>query len=168
MQEDVLGREALGRTGEWLLLRRGIEAGHPPVVDLDHERRLVALLGRAVERGLIRSAHDVSDGGLALALTECSISGPGRIGAKIALSDTIRPDALLFGESTGRVIATTAEPEALRALAAEAGVPAQRIGETGGSRLRIGAPMGDPWIDTAVDRLHEIWSRAIPRRLEAS
>jgi phosphoribosylformylglycinamidine synthase len=159
-------REELGGS-EWLWLRRGIEAGHPPAVDLEHERRLVGLLGQGVERGLLRSAHDVSDGGLALALAECSISGPGRIGAKIALRDTIRPDALLFGESTGRVVTTTAEPEALLALAAEAGVAAQRIGETGGSRLSIGAPKGDPWIDAAVDRLHEIWSRALPRRLEA-
>jgi phosphoribosylformylglycinamidine synthase len=160
-------REELGGS-EWLLQRRGIEAGHPPAVDLDHERRLAGLLGRGVARGLVRSAHDVSDGGLAVALAECSIGGPSRIGAKIALGDTIRPDALLFGESTGRVVAATAEPGALLALAAEAGVPAQRIGETGGSRLRIGAPKGDAWIDAALDRLHEVGSRAIPRRLEVS
>jgi phosphoribosylformylglycinamidine synthase len=160
-------REELGGS-EWLLQRRGIEAGHPPAVDLDHERRLLGLLGQAVERGLARSAHDVSDGGLAVALAECSLCGPTRIGAKICLRDTIRPDALLFGESTGRVVVATADPEALLALAAEAGVAAQRIGETGGSSLRIGAPKQDLWIDAALDQLHEIWSRAIPRRLEVS
>jgi phosphoribosylformylglycinamidine synthase len=80
----------------------------------------------------------------------------------------IRPDALLFGESTGRVIATSARPAELLAKAREAGVPAQRIGSTGGARLRIGPPAGAAWIDAALADLHAIWSRALPRRLEAA
>jgi phosphoribosylformylglycinamidine synthase II len=158
-------REELGGS-EWMALRRGLEAGHPPVVDLEHERRLTGLLGEGVRQGRIRSAHDVADGGLAVALAECAFTGPSPIGAEIALADIIRPDALLFGESTGRVIATTAEPEALLALARERGVPAQRIGWTGGSRLEIGPPGRDPWIDASLERLHGLWARAIPRRLE--
>ena len=90
------------------------------------------------------------------------------MGATIALADTIRPDALLFGESTGRVIAATAQPDALLGLARERGVPAQRIGETGGSRLEIGPKRGVPWIDAPLERLHGLWARAIPRRLEAA
>jgi phosphoribosylformylglycinamidine synthase II len=158
-------REELGGS-EWLALRRGLEAGPPPTVDLDHEGRLVGLLVEGVRRGGIRSAHDVADGGLAVALAECGFTGPARIGAEIALPDTLRPEALLFGESTGRVVATTAEPEALLALARERGVPAQRIGETGGARLVIRTPGRGPWIDAPVERLHRLWDRAIPRRLE--
>jgi phosphoribosylformylglycinamidine synthase len=119
-----------------------------------------------VREGRIRSAHDVTDGGLAVALAECAFTGPMPIGAEIALADTIRPDALLFGESTGRVIATTVEPDALLALARERGVPVQRIGRTGGSRLEIGPPRREPWIDASLERLHGLWARAIPRRLE--
>jgi phosphoribosylformylglycinamidine synthase len=158
-------REELGGS-EWMALRRGLEAGHPPVVDLEHERRLTGLLGEGVREDWIRSAHDVADGGLAVALAECAFTGPMPIGAEIALADIIRPDALLFGESTGRVIATTAEPDALLALARERGVPAQRIGSTGGSRLQIGPPRREPWIDVSLERLHGLWARAIPRRLE--
>jgi phosphoribosylformylglycinamidine synthase len=158
-------REELGGS-EWMALRRGLEAGHPPVVDLEHERRLAGLLGEGVREGRIRSAHDVTDGGLAVALAECAFTGPTRIGAEIVLADTIRPDALLFGESTGRVIATTAEPDALLALARERGIPAQRIGSTGGSRLEIGPPGSEPWIEASLERLQGLWARAIPRRLE--
>jgi phosphoribosylformylglycinamidine synthase len=157
-------REELGGS-EWLALRHGLEAGLPPAVDLPHEARLIDLLVAGVAAGVVRNAHDVADGGLAVALAECSF-GDAAVGATITLGDRIRPDALLFGESTGRVIATTADPEALLELAAAKAVPARRIGETGGERLRIGPPAGEPWIDAEVARLRSVWQRAIPRRLE--
>ena len=171
-------REELGGS-EWLACRRGIEAGEPPSVDLEHERRLHALLAEGVARGWIRTAHDVSDGGLALALAECAITAPdGQIGAEIVLTDAMRPEALLFGESTGRVIVGTEEAQALLEAARQAGVPARIVGETGGDRLRVSSgseagatgPAGaapTPWIDAPVARLREIWRRALPRRLEA-
>ncbi len=128
----------------------------------------MALLVAAVARGLVRSAHDVSDGGLAVALAECSFAGPVPIGAEVALGDTIRPDALLFGEATGRGVVGTAEPEVLLALARDGAVPARSIGATGGARLLIGPPRGEPWIDALVARLREIWARALPRRMEVA
>jgi phosphoribosylformylglycinamidine synthase len=150
---------------EWLAVRRGLERGVPPEVDLDHERRLIELLVEGIETGAIASAHDVADGGLAVALAECCIAGPARIGARVELLDALRPDALVFGESTGRVIATTADVRRLLALAASHGVPARAIGVTGGDRLSIGPPGARPWIDEPVDALHAIWQGAIPRRL---
>ena len=158
-------REELGGS-EWLALRRGLEAGLPPRVDLQHERRLIELLVAGVAAGTIASAHDVADGGLAVALAECSFSGPEPIGARVSLDDSIRPDALLFGESTGRVITTTSQGDALLALAAEYEVPARRIGTTGGDGLWIGAASDEPWIDTAVAQLRAVWENGIPRRLE--
>jgi phosphoribosylformylglycinamidine synthase len=160
-------REELGGS-EWLALRRGLEAGHPPVVDLEHERRLATLLHDAVARGLVRTAHDVSDGGLAVALAEATFTGPAVIGAHVVLTDALRPDVQLFGESTGRVIAATGEPQALLALAGEGGVPARLVGETGGERLVIGASDGEPWIDAPAAELRTCWEQAIPRRLEGS
>jgi len=146
----------------------------PPAVDLAHELRLIELLVAAVAGGEIRSAHDVSDGGLAVALAECCFAGSAPVGARVALGDRIRLDALLFGESTGRVIAATDRVDALLARARAGGVPAQRIGVTGGDRLRIGPPAsadeGDGervwWIDRPVAELRGIWERGIPRRLE--
>jgi phosphoribosylformylglycinamidine synthase II len=160
-------REELGGS-EWLHRRRGLEAGHPPRVDLAHEARLHRLLERGVAEGLLVSAHDVSDGGLAVAVAEGCIAGPSRTGATLELGDALRPDALLFGESTGRVVTATREPGPLLALAEEVGVPARHIGETGGDRLRIRPPGGSPWIDAPVARLHAIWRGAIPRRLEGA
>ena len=158
-------REELGGS-VWLALRRGLEAGTPPAVDLAHERRLHALLADAVEAGLVRTAHDVSEGGLAVALAEACLTGPARVGVRVTLGETLRLDALLFGESTGRVLVASNDPEALLARAAAAGVPARRIGETGGDRLVIAPPGGRPWIDTKLDHIAAIWERALPRRLE--
>ncbi len=158
-------REELGGS-EWLAQRRGREAGRPPGVDLEHERRLTRLLARAVAEGRLESAHDVSDGGLAVALAECCLTAPEPVGARLALGDTIRPDALLFGESTGRVVASARDPQGLVDLARQQGVPAQQVGETGGERLRIGPPAGEPWIDAAVEQLQRAWQQALPRRLQ--
>jgi phosphoribosylformylglycinamidine synthase len=138
-------------------------------VDLDAEARLHTLLARAVGEGLLETAHDVSNGGLAVALAECCFTAPDAVcvGAQIELEDGIRPDALLFGESTGRVIAATSDADGLCAAARDAGVPARRIGVTGGDRLTIGSPGAEPWIERPVAALRELWSRALPRRLEA-
>jgi phosphoribosylformylglycinamidine synthase subunit PurL len=169
--EDDLDVVLLGETREelggssWLALRRGVEAGRPPSVDLDHEARLSLLLQEAVAHRLLESAHDVSDGGLAVALSECCILGPAQRGAQVTLAGAMRPDVLLFGESTGRVVASTRAATALLAAARSHGIPARRIGRTGGTRLVIGPTAGDPWIDAPVERLHATWAGAIPRRL---
>jgi phosphoribosylformylglycinamidine synthase len=162
-------REELGGS-EWLALRRGSEAGRPPAVDFEAELRLHRLLERGVREGWLETAHDVSDGGLAVALAECTFTAPDRrrVGARIELADAIRLDALLFGESTGRVIAAGPDADALLAAAREEAVPACRIGRTGGERLVIGPPGGAAWIDAPVAHLHEVWARALPRRLEVA
>jgi len=159
-------REELGGS-EWLAQRAGREAGAPPAVDLEHEKRLQGLLAEAVAAGEIETAHDVSDGGLAVALAECCFGpeGPGP-GARVTLREGIRPEALLFGESTGRVIAASEAAPALLERARRAGVPATLVGETGGDRLVIAAEGGGAWIDRPVAELHAAWSRGLPRRLE--
>jgi phosphoribosylformylglycinamidine synthase len=153
---------------EWLALRRGLEAGLPPAVDLAHERRLHALLAEGVAAGLVRSAHDVASGGLAVALAECGMTGPAslRIGCRVELGDRLRVDALLFGESSGRVLVATGDADALVARARAAGVPAARIGATGGTRLVIGPAGGKAWIDVELAKLCAVFTRAIPRRME--
>ncbi|MCP4243995.1 MAG: phosphoribosylformylglycinamidine synthase subunit PurL [bacterium] len=160
-------REEVGGS-EWLALRRGLEAGHPPVVDLEHERRLHALLAEGVAAGFIVTAHDVSDGGLAVALAECAIAAPERIGVDAVFADPLRPDALLFGESTGRIITASHDAGALLALARRHGIAAYEVGRTGGARLVIRPPDGGVWIDADVAELHAAWAGALPRRLATS
>jgi phosphoribosylformylglycinamidine synthase len=160
-------REELGGS-EWLAVRRGVEAGLPPRVDLAHEARLHALLREGIAAGTVVTAHDVSSGGLAVTLAECGFTGPRglRVGCEVTLDGSLRLDALLFGESTGRVVVASREPEVLLGLARAQGVPAAQIGTTGGSILRIRPRGGAPWIDAPLGRLESIWARALPRRLE--
>ena len=171
-------REELGGS-EWLALRRGMEAGFPPEVDLEAESRLHRLLASAVADGSILSAHDVSDGGLAVALAECSFTNaePGvgtLVGASVVLPNPagLRSDALLFGESTGRIVLTTRDAGAVLRAAESAGVLAREIGQTGGDRLKIavcsasGEDPAESLIDLPVERLEQIWRRALPRRME--
>ena len=162
-------RDEIGGS-EWLALRRGLEAGLPPRVDLEAERRLQALLQAAVGEGILRSAHDVSDGGIGVALAECCFTGPRglRVGADVTLPGALRTEVLLFGESTGRVVASAENATPLLALAERHGVPARAIGRTGGSALRVRREGDARSLDVPVERLHDIWSRALPRRLEES
>ncbi len=102
----------------------------PPRVDLDREKALIDLLLAAYDRRLIRSAHDVSNGGLAIALAESSMEG---IGCHVDLAghaDDIDAIALLFGESQGRAILSTSHVDDVLGLAKKHGVPAMRIGRT--------------------------------------
>jgi phosphoribosylformylglycinamidine synthase len=150
---------------EWLALRRGLEAGLPAAVDLAYERRLHRLLARLVAAGLAPTAHDVADGGLAVALCEAAFAAP-RIGARVELADRLRPDALLFGEAPGRVLVATPDAGEVLRRAREQGVPAREVGRTGGERLVIGPVGGPAWIDAPLERLRAIWADAIPRRME--
>ena len=161
---------------EWLALRRGIESGAPPSVDFPQEARLHGLLAEGVRDGWIQSAHDISDGGLAVALAECCFGARDReaLGVEIeapgSASDSV--EAVLFGEAAGRVVLATSNPDALTAAASDAGLDCRRVGRTGGDRLTVRSPSSHTptsptlWLDVEVSHLEQIWRRAIPRRLE--
>ncbi len=123
---------------EYLKVVHGMVAGMPPKVDLVEERLLAELLVTAIRTGIIHSAHDCSEGGLAVALAECCIAG-GR-GASVNPADTLPGVATLFSESQGRVVVTveTGHVDALKLLAATHATPCVRIGTVGGDRLIIG------------------------------
>ncbi len=158
-------RDELGAS-EFLRTVHGRDEGPCPEVDLPAERRLVALLVRLANDGLLSSAHDVSDGGLAVALAESAMAG-GR-GADVQLDSAVRPSALLFGETTGRVILSF-PPEngaRIRAAAAELGVPLAKVGSVAGVRLRIS--VGDRvMVDEDVAALRGLWSSAFERAIES-
>jgi phosphoribosylformylglycinamidine synthase len=129
---------------EYLQFLHSAKAGLPPKIDLKSEKALHQFLVAAARAGLPASAHDVSDGGLAVALAESCVSG-GRLGlemlgAEIRLDDPIRPDALLFGETQSRAVLSCdpGKAPALEKLARKHKVPLKRIGTVavGGLRLR--------------------------------
>ena len=122
---------------EYLELIHGKVEGQP-VLDLDLEVRVQAVCRDAVTNGLVSSAHDVSDGGIAIAIAECAIIG--EIGATITESPGHRWDAQLFGETQSRILASV-PPENLNAvetLAAKQTVPMTSIGMVGGKTLSLG------------------------------
>jgi len=155
----------LGGTGdelggsEWQQMFLPDAMAAPPRVDLERENTLVDLLLAAYDRRLIRSAHDVSNGGLAVALAECSME---RSGCHVDLSghaDALDPIALLFGESQARAIVSTSDAEAMLRLANHHGVPAMRIGRTETDVFLI-ERNGVPLIRTTTPELRRIWRSA--------
>jgi phosphoribosylformylglycinamidine synthase len=156
-------REELGGS-EYLKVVHGLVRGTPPWIDLKLERAVQQCCLRAIERGIVRSAHDVSEGGLAVALAECSIGGTERaMGARIETQEMMRADALLFGESQSRIVVSIKERDLgrLKEIAAREGAPMRVIGVVGGTRLII-----QPWIQAPVEELKSIWSSGLERRLK--
>ena len=139
------------------------EKGIPPQIDLEEEKRVQEFCLEAISLGLIESAHDISEGGLACCLAECSFLSRGRMGVSAHLKDSIRSDALLFGESQSRIVITSKEKnrEKIFDLARERGVEAMDIGRSGGERITIS--QGDKkLIDVTVAAAAKAWREAIP------
>ena len=137
----LLGRNRNEICGsEYLASWHGIVGGDAPFLDLDEEHRLHGLLLSLIRDGKVRSAHDISDGGLAVCLAECCFLGAEQVGAALSIPfGDLRRDALYFGESQSRVIISCKAVDAASVLAkaAAAGVEAAEIGVTGGDSLRI-------------------------------
>jgi phosphoribosylformylglycinamidine synthase len=137
--------------------------GLPPALDMDYEKRVQAAMREIAAAGLAESAHDVSDGGLAVALAESSF-GPAGVGAAVELDSGLREEFLLFHEGPSRILISTEQPEAVEAVARRHGVAALRIGVTIEGAIRIGA-RGRVWIECAVEPLRRLWDGALERML---
>jgi len=139
--------------------------GLPPALDLDHEKRVQAAVREMVLAGLAESAHDLSDGGLAVALAECSF-GTESVGAEIELVSGLQPELLLFHEGPSRVLISTAEPDLVAKIAARYRVEAPRIGVTAQERIVI-RNRGAELINAAVVGLRKISEGALESKLRA-
>jgi phosphoribosylformylglycinamidine synthase subunit PurL len=165
-------RDDLGGS-EYLKVLHHREQGSPPFLSLETEKALQDFILKVIHEGLVQSAHDCSDGGLAVALAECCVSSPNvKRGAVVRLPlDSLRRDALLFGESQSRVILSVKPDRAESVLnrAWDGGIPAMKIGTVGGDRFVIDAEKGQ-WsescrIDLPVDTISDSWAQAIERML---
>jgi phosphoribosylformylglycinamidine synthase len=155
----------------YLQVAHGRKTGRPPRCDLEQERLLNQTLRGWIASGVIKSAHDCSEGGLAVALAEACISQtagrdtPRLIGATIDLSaiSAARLDGLLFGETQGRIVISVAHAQASKVLgqAKILGVPARQIGVVGGSDLIL--KTAGPELKLNTSELHEVWWNAIAR-----
>jgi phosphoribosylformylglycinamidine synthase II len=143
---------------EYLSTVHGVIGGAPPVLVLEDERAIHEALLAAIEAGLVRSAHDCSEGGVGVALAECAIAGG--LGATVALDDDLAPVSSLFSETQGRIVVTCAEAdaEALTDLFVSHGVPFSVIGEVGGDRLVI-----EDKVDVSLRELEPAWKPTLER-----
>jgi phosphoribosylformylglycinamidine (FGAM) synthase-like enzyme len=146
---------------EFQYVIHGCTEGRPPAIDLEVEKRLQQTVLQAIRDGRVRSAHDLSDGGLAVALAESCITG--QLGAEIDLNTDLRADIALFSESQSRVLLSVAaeEAEALCKWIQEQGVPCAVIGRVSTDTLRVKVN-GTVVMEEQVKELERIWKEAIP------
>jgi len=156
-------RDEIGGTA-YLKSQFQLEKGRPPKIDLDKEKRVQELCLEAIGKGLLSSAHDISEGGLALCLFECAFLNTHKIGCSVGLSENIRADSLLFGETQSRILVTTPSQhlDRLLGLAKDKGVSARKIGVTGGTNIKINH-QNKTLIDLNVQTAFQAWKQAIPK-----
>ena len=148
---------------EYFKARFRDEGGSPPILDLVREKAVQETCLAAAEAGLLRSAHDISEGGLAVCVAECAFLGEDKLGCELDLDDDIRADALLFGETQSRILVTVkpADAAALAGIAGRFGIRARVIGKVGGDVIRIGRK-GEAIAAVPVKTAWTVWKQAIP------
>ncbi len=154
---------------EYLASIHGVVAGKPPAVDFDLERRVQAVCREGIRRGWVLQAHDTAEGGLAVALAECCISG--NLGAEISLNLAAaqRWDELLFGEGGARIVVSVAQenvPLWESYLNNNLGDKWEKLGVVGtiGDDLRLLTAAGEILIDVGLEVMRDRHSQAIERR----
>jgi phosphoribosylformylglycinamidine synthase subunit PurL len=103
--------------------------GLPPALDMEYEQRVQYAVRRMIDDGLVESAHDLSDGGFAVSIAECSF-GPAEIGAQIDLHSHLRPEVLLFHEAPSRILITTTNPKRIAQIAEKHEIECPIVGTT--------------------------------------
>jgi phosphoribosylformylglycinamidine synthase subunit PurL len=162
----LLGRctEELGAS-EYLARIHGITAGAPPKCDLDAEKKLIDTLLEAISAGLVTSAHDCSDGGLAVALAECCVGDREKaIGADVNLDSlgALPLRALLFGEAQGRVVVSTPTPDGVLAIARRHGVEANEIGRVKSAADSLAISIGSSRLSVNLKEMAAAYHDSIP------
>jgi phosphoribosylformylglycinamidine synthase subunit PurL len=148
---------------------RQIIRGRAPRIDLQLEKRVQEACLQAIQAGLVESAHDCSDGGLAIAIAECAFSSYRReaIGCAVNLEGELSQAALLFAETPSRIVLSAADEnlEKIFEIAAEQNITAAVIGRTGGGSLKI-AVNGETVINRTVQDVEKHWRKVLPLMLE--
>ena len=156
---------------EYLFLVHNQKKGNPQI-DMDKEKRVQETCLEAIESGIINSAHDCSEGGLAVTLAESCVTNAGQmLGAKIKLdelkSSDIRLDEILFGEAPSRIVVSLSKDNlgVLEEIAKRYSVPCAILGEVRGKELVV-QYKESAIIDLPMKEINDTWRKAIPSRLE--
>jgi len=137
--------------------------GKPPALNMDYEKRVQATIRELVRARAVDSAHDVGEGGLAVALAECCF-GPRNIGADVHFDSDLNPEILLFHEGPSRILVSTGDPQKVFAVASKNNVEAVAIGVTLEARVVI-RNRNQLLIDSRVDELKDLWSHSLEHLL---
>ncbi len=140
--------------------------GAPPKLDMDYEKRVQTAIRQLVRARSVESAHDVGEGGLAIALAECCFGEKG-IGVEARMSSPLSNEFLLFHEGPSRVIVSTAHPDAVFEAARKNSVEAVRIGATLKSRMSVGNRT-ETLLDCSVQELKDVWENSLEHLLHTS
>jgi phosphoribosylformylglycinamidine (FGAM) synthase-like enzyme len=138
--------------------------GLPPQLDLAYEKRVHECVREILAAGLAESAHDLSDGGLAVALGECCTA---ETGARINIVPAERLEFALFGEAPSRILLTTREPDRIHEIALRYNVDCPAIGVTMKERLQIGDE-ATMWIDIPTTDLKQSFEKSLPELLHTT
>src|SRR6056297_278289 len=152
-------KEELGAS-EYLKLQENRIDGYVPEIDLKLEKRVQDTVFKAVKEGIVKSAHDCSEGGLAVALAESCFKN--EIGVNIKIEENISDKALLFGETQSRIIVSIAQDNEniLKKIAEENKIPIKKIGRTQGNRYLF-----NDLIELSVEEMNNKWENAIERKI---
>jgi phosphoribosylformylglycinamidine synthase II len=161
-------KEELGAS-EYLKVIHNLVKGNIPHLNLEEEKKIQDACLEMIHKGLIKSAHDCSEGGLAVALAECCVSSPNLVGVEIRLKGDIRPDVLLFGESQSRIVITAKEKDwdALKKIVSQHKIPFSEIGKVGGEKLKISLGSAENvLINLPMAKLQDLYDHSIERTME--
>ncbi|HXI09594.1 MAG TPA: phosphoribosylformylglycinamidine synthase subunit PurL, partial [Thermodesulfobacteriota bacterium] len=148
---------------EYLKVIHGLEKGSPSI-DLDREKRLQDACLEAIRAGIIESAHDVSEGGIAVALAECCLNPEGPVGAVVGIGFEHRADEALFGEAQSLAIVTIKDKDfgKLEKVCKAHSTPCEPIGRVKGAYLVIGEE-----VRLSLESIKDAWSGALPGLLRS-
>lgn len=150
---------------EYLATIHDTVAGTPPACDLQREKAVIDALLAAIQSGVVSSAHDCSDGGIAVAIAECCVANRDtQSGAEIDLSafGGIPNRAILFGESQGRIIVSSSEPQRIMQIASTHGVPCKQIGWVRRDSESLEIALAGGSLRSPLSRLHRAYHETIP------
>src|SRR5947208_1062368 len=151
---------------QFLKVCHGRKQGPPPHVDLELEIKVQNAVRDLIREGLVKSAHDCSEGGLAVALTECCLNPSGLLGVDVDLNFSDTATEILFNESQSRIVISVAanDAEKMMSILRERGVPSQQLGKVGGDQLRV--RISEKTFRWPIVDLYDDWFNAIRRAVE--
>jgi phosphoribosylformylglycinamidine synthase len=165
--QDLPDAVASFSSTEYARAIRGVVAGAPPAIDLAREKRVEDCCLELIRRGYVQAAHDVSDGGLLVALAECCLAAGERLGGVVTLASALPLEVVCFGEEPSRILLEVDEVHLadLLRVAAQYGVEGRQLGWTTAGEFRLHFN-GGIVLEEPIERLADAWRNSLARQFE--